>query len=189
RRGGGRGGRRRADRGRGPRGQGAAPVAARDRRRAGRGGLDVRVAARGARGGGGLIAGWALRAKALRPSLRVIGVEPVGAASMYESLRAGRVVELDEVRTIAGTLAPRAIGPLTFACAREVVDEVVLVSDDELRAAQRLLWSEVRQLVEPAGAAAMAALAFGHVKRIVGNHVGVLVCGANLDVDALWAAD
>src|SRR5579871_5600258 len=116
------------------------------------------------------------------PTVRVIGVEPTGATSMRDSLAAGEVVELPSVQTIAGTLAPRAIGPNTLAFARAFVDEVVLVSDDELRRAQRLLWDELRLLVEPAGAATTAALLGGKVKRLISRHVGVLVCGANLDV-------
>ncbi len=72
--------------------------------------------------------------------------------------------------------------------ARALVDEIVLVTDDELRAAQRLLWDELRLLVEPAGAATMAALAYGKIPKILGNHVGVLVCGANLGVDAVLEA-
>ncbi len=139
-------------------------------------------------GGGGLIAGVALAVKAARPTARVIGVEPTGATSMRDSLAAGRVVELPSVRTIAGTLAPRSIGPVTLAMARALVDEIVLVTDDELRAAQRLLWDELRLLVEPAGAATMAALAYGKIPKILGNHVGVLVCGANLGVDAVLEA-
>ncbi|MSP60613.1 MAG: threonine/serine dehydratase [Myxococcales bacterium] len=136
-------------------------------------------------GGGGLIAGAGLAAKALRPSLRLVAVEPIGAPSLSVSLDAGRVVELAEVRTIAGTLAPRAIGPTTLAFAQALVDEVVLVSDDEMRAAMRLLWDELRLLVEPAGAAALAALVSGRVKLAAAQHVGVLVCGANLDVEAI----
>jgi len=137
-------------------------------------------------GGGGLIAGVAVAARARRPDLCVVGVEPQGAASMHAALAAGRVVELDAVRTIAGTLAPRAVGENTLAMARALVDEIVLVSDDELRAAMRRLWSELRLLVEPAGAAALAALWSGRSRHLADRRrVGVLVCGANLDVDAV----
>jgi len=137
-------------------------------------------------GGGGLIAGVAVAARARRPDLCVVGVEPQGAASMHAALAAGRVVELDAVRTIAGTLAPRAVGENTLAMARALVDEIVLVSDDELRAAMRRLWSELRLLVEPAGAAALAALWSGRSRRLADRRrVGVLLCGANLDVDAV----
>lgn len=131
-------------------------------------------------GGGGLIGGIAMAVKALAPSVRVVGVEPTGATAMKDSMAAGRLVSLDKVETIAGTLAPRNVGPHTLALARRFVDEVVLVSDDELRGAMKTLWSELRVLVEPAGAAAVAAVAGGHVDA-AGKRVAVLVCGANLD--------
>ena len=140
-------------------------------------------------GGGGLIAGMAAAARALRPELQVVGVEPEGAPSMRVSLEAGRVVELPQVKTIAGTLAPRAVGPLTLAFARALVSEVVLVSDEEMRAAMRLVWRELRQLVEPAGAAALAALMSGRATSLAGaKRVGVLLCGANLDVESVLGA-
>ena len=150
--------------------------------------LDVLIVAVG---GGGLISGVALAAKALRPGIRVIGVEPTGATSMKDSLAAGHVVELPSVRTIAGTLAPRAVGPLTLAFTRAFVDEIVLVEDDQMREAMRALWREARQLVEPAGAAALAAaMALGDRLRDEFRgagppRVGVLVCGANLDVSSI----
>jgi threonine dehydratase len=137
-------------------------------------------------GGGGLIGGIALVVKALSPSARVIGVEPTGATAMKSSLEAGRLVALDRVETIAGTLAPRSIGPRTLALAARHVDEMVLVSDDDMRAAMKYLWDELRVLVEPAGAAAVAAVKTGRVPP-AGKRVAVLVCGANLDV-ALAAA-
>jgi threonine dehydratase len=131
-------------------------------------------------GGGGLIGGVALALKSLVPSVRVVGVEPTGATAMKDSLAAGRLVALERVDTIAGTLAPRAVGPNTLALAARYVDDVVLVSDDELRAAMRRLWADARLLVEPAGAAAVAAIAGGHVAT-AGKRVAVLVCGANWD--------
>jgi threonine dehydratase len=145
--------------------------------------IDVAVVAIG---GGGLIGGVALAIKSTLASVRVIGVEPTGATSMKESLAAGRVVTLDRVDTIAGTLAPRAIGPNTLALARRYVDDIVLVSDDELRAAMRRLWREARVLVEPAGAAAVAAVSSGRIAT-AGQRVAVLVCGANFD--PAFAAD
>lgn len=146
--------------------------------------IDVAVVAIG---GGGLIGGIALALKSLAPSVRVIGVEPTGATAMKDSLAAGRLVALERVDTIAGTLAPRSVGPNTLALAARYVDDVVLVSDDELRAAMRRLWSEARLLVEPAGAAAVAAVAGGHVAT-AGKRVAVLVCGANFDPGMAAAA-
>ena len=141
-------------------------------------GLDVVVVAIG---GGGLIAGVASAYSKLSPGTRIIGVEPVGAPSMRESVKAGRVVELAEVRTIAGTLAPRAVGPNTLSIASKLVSEIVLVTDDEMRSAMRRLWDDLRILVEPAGAAAVAALLSGKVPVAGARSVGALVCGANVD--------
>jgi threonine dehydratase len=132
-------------------------------------------------GGGGLIGGIALALKSLAPSVRVVGVEPTGATAMKDSLAAQKLVSLPRVDTIAGTLAPRNVGPHTLALAARFVDDVVLVSDDEMKAAMKTLWGELRVLVEPAGAAAVAAVAGKHVDA-AGKRVAVLVCGANLDV-------
>jgi threonine dehydratase len=132
-------------------------------------------------GGGGLIGGIALVLKSLLPQVRVVGVEPTGATAMKDSMAAGRLVSLPSVETIAGTLAPRNVGPHTLALASRFVDEVVLVSDDEMKGAMKLLWSEARVLVEPAGAAAVAAILGGQVDARE-KRVAVLVCGANLDV-------
>jgi threonine dehydratase len=134
-------------------------------------------------GGGGLVCGVGAALHGARPGVRVIGVEPTGATSMRDSLAAGRVITLDSVKTIAGTLAPRAIGPNTLQLAQAHVSEMVLVSDDEMRAAMRRLWSELRILVEPAGAAAFAALESGRAQLDGARSIVVLVCGANLDAD------
>lgn len=140
--------------------------------------LDVVVVAIG---GGGLIAGVASALAHLAPRTRIVGVEPEGAPSMLESVCAGRVVELPSVKTIAGTLAPRAVGPTTLSIARERVSTIALVSDDAMIAAMQRLWDDLRILVEPAGAAAVAALLGGHVDLAGQSSVGVLVCGANVD--------
>lgn len=140
--------------------------------------LDVVVVAIG---GGGLIAGVASAYAALAPGVRIVGVEPEGAPSMLESVRAGRVVTLPAVKTIAGTLAPRAVGPNTLSIASRLVSEIVLVSDDAMKSAMQRLWDELRVLVEPAGAAAVAALLGGKVPLSGARSVGILVCGANVD--------
>jgi threonine dehydratase len=129
-------------------------------------------------GGGGLAAGVAIALHAARPGLPIIGVEPIGAPSMHRSLAANQVVALDRVDTIAGTLAPRAVGALTRALCAEHLREIVLVSDEEMRAAMRWLWDELRVLVEPAGAAAIAALCSGRAATR-SERPAVIVCGAN----------
>ena len=131
-------------------------------------------------GGGGLIGGMSAALKQSKPAVRVIGVEPAGAATMLASIRAGGVTPLHEARTIADTLAPRSVSTRTLALAQRYVDEIVLVDDDALIAAMRWLWRECNQLVEPAGAAVIAAL-MQHKDLVKGckNPVAV-ICGGNV---------
>jgi len=132
-------------------------------------------------GGGGLIAGVSLAAKALKPSIRVIGVEPVGAATLHDSVKAGRVIELAGCQTAATTLAARTTAPLNFDIVRANVDEVVLVSDDEMRAAARWLWFEQGIAAELGSSAACGALVAGRYLPRPGEHVCAVVCGAGTD--------
>jgi threonine dehydratase len=131
-------------------------------------------------GGGGLISGVATAVKALRPSVRVIGVEPAGAPTLSESLRAGRVVELERISTEASSLAPRRSAELNLEIIRRTVDEVVLVEDHEMRVAARWLWFEFGIAAELSGAAAVASLLSGRVDA-EGRSVCALVCGAGTD--------
>jgi threonine dehydratase len=131
-------------------------------------------------GGGGLIAGVALAVKSESPATRVVGVEPVGAPTLYESVRAGRLVELARIATAAGTLAPRRSAEINLALVQRHVDEIVLVSDDDMRDAARWLWRELAIGVELSGAAALAAVLTGRVGGRTGT-VCALVCGAGAD--------
>lgn len=126
-------------------------------------------------GGGGLIGGVATAAKALRPDIRVVGVEPTGAPTMLRALEAGAVVNLENVDTAANTLAPRATHAWNLALVTEHVDEIVLVSDEEMVDAARWLWEELHVPAELSGAAATAALATG---RASGARPVAIVCGA-----------
>jgi threonine dehydratase len=137
-------------------------------------------------GGGGLIAGVAAALKQSNPSIRVIGVEPVGAPSMLRSLEAGHVAPLDEVRTIADTLAPRAVSERTLALTRQYVDEVVLVDDAAMIQAMRWLWTATNQLVEPAGAAVIAAIHTGAVDLSGADHPVAVICGGNAAADTVF---
>lgn len=132
-------------------------------------------------GGGGLIAGVASAVKAIRPAVRVVGVEPTGAPTLYESLRAGRVVELPEITTAANTLAPRRSDELNFGIIRETVDEIVLVTDEEMREAARWLWHEMGVAAELSGAATLAAVLTGKVSLGDARSVCALVCGVGTD--------
>jgi threonine dehydratase len=139
-------------------------------------------------GGGGLIGGVAAAIKQIKPGVRIVGVEPVGADSMQRSAAAGAVVALPAVRTIADTLAPRSVSARTLGLVQRYVDEVVLVEDAQMVAAMRWLWEECNQLVEPAGAAVIAALlndaslARGRARPVA------LVCGGNAAAGPVFAA-
>lgn len=139
-------------------------------------------------GGGGLIAGMSAALRQRRPDLRIVGVEPVGAPSMTVSLDAGRVVALDRVTTIATTLAPRAVSQRTLDLTRACVDEVVLVTDAQMVAAMRWLWTECNQLVEPSGAAVIAALQSGLVDLSGYRRPVALICGGNAAADSVFDA-
>jgi threonine dehydratase len=139
-------------------------------------------------GGGGLIAGMAAAIKQRRPGVRIVGVEPVGAAAMRRSVEAGRVTPLQEVRTIADTLAPRAVADSTLALTQRYVDEIVLVDDAQMVAAMRWLWVECNQLVEPAGAAVLAALFSQAVAIDDYSHPVALICGGNAAADGVFEA-
>ena len=132
-------------------------------------------------GGGGLIAGIALAAKALKPAIRVIGVEPTGAPTLYESVCAGKLVELPEITTEVGTLAPRRSAAINLDIVSRSVDAIVLVSDDEMRHAARWLWFELGLAVELSAAAALASLAAGRYRPRDGERVCALICGAGSD--------
>lgn len=137
-------------------------------------------------GGGGLLAGVSAAVRALVPTARVYGVEPVGAASMHASLAAGRVVELPTVVSVADGLKPVRPGDLTFAHARALVEGVILVSDDEILRALAWIAEEYRMVLEPSGAAAVAALLAGRLDDTLAPTVAVL-SGGNVDLGR-WAA-
>lgn len=130
-------------------------------------------------GGGGLISGVAAAAKAMRPETRIVGVEPEGAAGMRAALEKGEPVELPEMDTVADGLAARRAGALTLAHVRELVDEVVTVSDDEIAEGLLLMVERAKLLVEPAGAAGVAAVMAN--KGTLIHPVVVLLSGGNID--------
>ena len=136
-------------------------------------------------GGGGLAAGTALALRAVRPGVRVVGVEPEGAASMRTALDAGRVVRIDGIDTIADGLAPVQVGELTYALVRDLVDDVVLVSDAAIREAALFLLERAKLVAEFRGAATVAALRSG--ATAFGDRVALVVSGGNADVAALVA--
>lgn len=131
-------------------------------------------------GGGGLIAGMAVALKETNPQIRVIGVEPEGAPTMRASLDAGTPQQINP-RTVADGLAAPTVGAMTLDAVRRHVDDVVLVSDEEIIGALRDLVAYAKLVVEPAGAAALAALLAGKVRTDVGARVAVVLSGGNVD--------
>ncbi len=136
-------------------------------------------------GGGGLISGIASALRARSPKTRIVGVEPEGAAAMRKSLDVGHPVRLDKIDTIADGLSAPMAGELTFPIVRDLVDDVVLVSDDEIRAAMRDLLSSAKLVVEPAGAASLAAVTAGRVGAQRGSRVVAVISGGNVDLTRL----
>jgi threonine dehydratase len=127
-------------------------------------------------GGGGLIGGiaaWYER------RIKIVGVEPEAAPTLTKALAAGKPVDAEAGGIAADSLAPRRIGELVFPIAQRYVDRVILVSDDVIRLAQEALWSTLRLVVEPGGAAAFAAVLTSHYQPEPGERVGVVLSGGN----------
>jgi threonine dehydratase len=134
--------------------------------------------------GCGLLAGCAVAAKHLRPQVRVFGVEPEAGNDTWQSLRRGERVEIAVPQTIADGLQTPAPGKLTFPIVRELVEEVLLVSDAELIETLRFILERMKVLVEPSGAAAAAAVRH-HKFGFAGRRVGVILSGGNVDLAKL----
>jgi threonine dehydratase len=129
-----------------------------------------------ATGGGGLIGGIAAW---FAGRIRIVAVEPEGAPTLHDALAAGKPVDSPTEGIAADSLAPKQVGRLMFPLAQKYVERSVLVTDDAIRAAQQALWDVLRVVVEPGGAAAMAALLSGHYVPAEGERIAVLLCGAN----------
>src|SRR5262245_7008797 len=136
-------------------------------------------------GGGGLITGIASYIKALRPDVKIVGVEPFEADAMYQSLAAGHRVLLDKVGIFADGVAVREVGENTFALAQRAVDEVVRVSNDEICAAIKDVFDDTRSIMEPAGALAVAGLKTWAADRAGNGRVVAILSGANMNFDRL----
>ncbi len=130
-------------------------------------------------GGGGLIAGCATAASALRPGIRVVGVEPEAGDDTRRSLEAGRRVRVEIPKTIADGLQTTEPGELTFEVNRRLVHEVVTVGDDEILDAMAFLFDRLKLVTEPSGAVGVAALLAGRVR---GGRIGVVISGGNVGV-------
>lgn len=140
--------------------------------------------------GGGLISGIALALKTLIPSVRIIGVEPAVADDARRSLLTGEIVHIDVPATVADGLGAVALGKLPFNLIRQYVDEIVTVAEDEIMGAVELIFTRVKQVVEPSGAVTVAA-ALNHKRDLAGKRVVAVASGGNIDLNVLcrWLAD
>jgi threonine dehydratase len=134
-------------------------------------------------GGGGLISG--IAAWFAGSSVKVVGVEPAGSRALQAALEAKGPVEVRVASVAADSLGARNVGPLVYAVCKDTVDHVALVPDEAITQAQVTLWRDFRLAVEPGGAAALGALLSGAYKPKPGERLGVLVCGANVDLGVL----
>ena len=137
-------------------------------------------------GGGGLLSGSALAARALAPDITIYGVEPAAGNDGQLSFRSGEVVQIPTPDTIADGAQTRSLGHHTFPVIRELVDDIVTVTDEQLASATVLLAERLKTLVEPTGALAAAAALTGAVD-VEGLRVGVILSGGNVDLDRLAA--
>lgn len=134
-------------------------------------------------GGGGVLSGIAVAAKGLRPEIKVIAVEPAGAADAAESFRQGRLVSEEKKETIADGLRTN-VGAINFPLIQRYVDDIVTVSDESIVAAMRTIWETMKLIVEPSGAVPYAAVMEKRV-QVQGKRVGLVLTGGNVDLDAL----
>ncbi len=131
-------------------------------------------------GGGGLISGMAAVFQQLNPNCKIYGIEAAGAPLLYEARQTNSLVRLNELNTIADSIAVPQTTPITFSLIQDYVDEIVLVSDAELKTAMRLIWEEWQLAVEPACAAATAGL-LQLKEKLRDQRVGIIFCGSNMD--------
>ncbi|HBR74840.1 MAG TPA: threonine ammonia-lyase, biosynthetic, partial [Cyanobacteria bacterium UBA11159] len=137
-------------------------------------------------GGGGLISGIGAYVKRLRPEIKIIGVEPVDADAMNQSLKVGKRVRLSQVGLFADGVAVREVGEETFRLCQEYVDEIILVDTDDTCAAIKDVFEDTRSILEPAGALAIAAAkAYVEREQITGQTLVAVACGANMNFDRL----
>jgi threonine dehydratase len=138
-------------------------------------------------GGGGLLSGIAIALRAARPGVRIVGVEPEGAPTLTRALAAGEPVSLDAISTIADGLSAPFAGKLTYEAVRDLVDDIVLVSDAEILQAMKLLALRAKVVAEPAAAAGLAALIAGRVAPAPGPVV-VVISGGNVAAELVATA-
>jgi threonine dehydratase len=137
-------------------------------------------------GGGGLISGCAIAAKGVQPQIAVYGVEAEGADDARQSLREGRIISIPPPTTIADGIRTQSVGTLTFAIMRQLLSDIVLVSDDEILEALRFVLPRMKLVVEPTGAVPIAAVMQNRIPASA-RRVGIIVSGGNIGADVIRA--
>lgn len=137
-------------------------------------------------GGGGLIAGISSCMKQINPDIEIYGVEPEGADSMSRSLASGKPESIEKVNTIADSLGAPHAAPYSFELTQQFVDQVVIISDEQMADTMELLLDEMKLAVEPAAASATAALRYPLHEKLQGKRVGIIVCGSNIDLETYY---
>jgi threonine dehydratase len=135
-------------------------------------------------GGGGMLAGCSIAAKGLKPDIRIFGVEPEDGNDTFLSFRSGERVEIPAPRTIADGLRATKPGALTFPIIQRNVEDIMTVTDDEIRATMAFCLARMKILVEPSGAVAAAAVLMGKLPKALGR-VGIVISGGNVDLELL----
>lgn len=135
-------------------------------------------------GGGGLLSGTAITAKSLNPKIKVIGCEPQNADDAYRSIKAGRIIQPENPNTIADGLRT-SLGDKTFPIIQELVDEIVLVSEEEIIIAMRYIFERMKIIIEPSSAVPFGAL-LSHKLNVIGKKVGIIISGGNVDFSSFF---
>ena len=136
-------------------------------------------------GGGGIIAGIATAAKALNPNVKIVGVQTANIPSMYESMKSGKVTTAFKSTSIADGISVKTVGELTFNIAKDLLDEVVLVEEDEIAEAVLFLMENQKVVAEGSGAVTTAAILTGKYKPKENENVVLIISGGNIDVNTL----
>lgn len=134
-------------------------------------------------GGGGLAAGFSAALKQIQPNVKIYGVEPAGADTMSRSFKSGKPETIPAIKTIADSLGAPMSMPLGVALCRRFIEQIVLIEDDEMIAAMKVLAGDMKLMVEPAAAAGVAALMGPLNKHLRGKKVGLLISGTNIAVE------
>jgi len=136
--------------------------------------------------GGSLISGIATAVKNVNPKVKIIGVQPTGASAMYLSLKNNKLSEIPSIKTVADGLTAKKPGEVTFSIVKELVDEIVLVTDEEIISSMLLILERAKLLVEPAGAASLAAVIYKKV-GLRNSKIVTILSGGNVDLSELSA--